>query len=556
MLSFCKQKANKMPQNCCVPKCTKKVYREEDLKISFHKFPKKKDLLAAWIQAIRRDIGRKFTITSHTRVCSRHFKESDFKKTLAGRRVLCPAAVPSIFPWRKSSPKKRKPPKPRYVVSKAVSTTKVANEELELTSSSLNVDNNGFEVLEVDGNYQEYRTSEEENMSEMERQIDKENKEEDRTTQVESVSELKKQIEELNDKLQEQKEKTNALVIELNEVKQKLVNLTTRYNDLEKKSFSLNQFRNSKSLGFYTGFANGEIFDALYNFCDPGENGENIRYWHSSSTDQDRTVLSESDEDLESFPKAGRPRLLHPKEELFITLCRLRQGFAEEHLAHLYGISQATISRIIITWVNLLYLRLKDVPMWPSREKINKHMPEQFKEKYSSTRIIIDCTEVKCQMPCSLRLNSELFSTYKNHTTLKALVGITPGGALSFVSQLYTGHISDREIVLRSGILDQKFDCGDSVMADKGFTVQDLLPLGVGLNIPPFLGSQGQMSPEDVVKTQSIASLRVHVERAINKIKNFRIWEGIVPLNLFGVVNQMWTVCAVLCNLQKPIISV
>ena len=92
--------------------------------------------------------------------------------------------------------------------------------------------------------------------------------------------------------------------------------------------------------------------------------------------------------------------------------------------------------------------------MWPSREKINKHMPEQFKEKYSSTRIIIDCTEVKCQMPCSLHLNSELFSTYKNHTTLKALVGITPGGALSFVSQLYTGHISDREIVLRSGILD------------------------------------------------------------------------------------------------------
>lgn len=92
-------------------------------------------------------------------------------------------------------------------------------------------------------------------------------------------------------------------------------------------------------------------------------------------------------------------------------------------------------------------------------------------------------------------------------------------------------------------------------MADKGFTVQDLLPPGVGLNIPPFLGSQGQMSP-DVIKTQSIVSLRVHIERAISKIKNFRIWDGIVPLNLFGEVNQMWTVCAVLCNLQKPVISV
>ena len=81
-----------------------------------------------------------------------------------------------------------------------------------------------------------------------------------------------------------------------------------------------------------------------------------------------------------------------------------------------------------------------------------------------------------------------------------------------------------------SGFLDQQFNNGDSVMADKGFTIDDLLPPGVGLNIPPFLGMQGQMSAEDVVQTQSIASLRVHVERAINKIKNFRIRDGIVTL--------------------------
>ena len=92
-------------------------------------------------------------------------------------------------------------------------------------------------------------------------------------------------------------------------------------------------------------------------------------------------------------------------------------------------------------------------------------------------------------------------------------------------------------------------------MVNKGFTIEDFLPPGVGLNIPPFLGSHGQMSAEDVVKTQSIASLSIHVERAINKIKNFRIWNGVVPLNLFRIVNQMWRVCAVLCNLQKPIIS-
>ena len=88
-----------------------------------------------------------------------------------------------------------------------------------------------------------------------------------RGMQDESMSELKQEIEELKNKLQEEKEKTNALVIQLNEMKQ-LVNLTTWCSNFEKKFFSLNRFKNDKAMGFYTGFANGEIFDALYNFFD------------------------------------------------------------------------------------------------------------------------------------------------------------------------------------------------------------------------------------------------------------------------------------------------
>ena len=202
-----------------------------------------------------------------------------------------------------------------------------------------------------------------------------------------------------------------------------------------------------------------------------------------------------------------------------------------------------------------MYLRFGVINIWPSREAVNKTMPEDFRKAYPTTRVIIDCTEVKCCMPSSLLLNSYLFSAYKNHTTLKGLVGISPSGAITFISQLYTGSISDREIVERSGILDLPFNEGDSVMADKGFTRSDILPLGVSLNIPPFLGAAAQMPSEDVVKAQEIARLHIHVERAINKIKNFHIWDSVIPLNLFGVANQMWSVCAFLCNIQDPIIS-
>ena len=91
------------------------------MNISFLKFPSDKISRDKWILAIRRDVGRYFSITKNTRVCSRHFKESDFERSLTRKRILKATAVPSIFPWKESSPKKRKPPTAR--VRKNVDTS-------------------------------------------------------------------------------------------------------------------------------------------------------------------------------------------------------------------------------------------------------------------------------------------------------------------------------------------------------------------------------------------------------------------------------------------------
>ena len=72
-----------------------------------------------------------------------------------------------------------------------------------------------------------------------------------------------------------------------------------------------------------------------------------------------------------------------------------------------------------------MYLKLGQLNIWPSRKVVDDNMPLDFQRKYLTTRVIIDCTEIKCQMASSL-LNSELFSSYKNHTTLKGLIGISP----------------------------------------------------------------------------------------------------------------------------------
>ena len=64
-----------------------------------------------------------------------------------------------------------------------------------------------------------------------------------------------------------------------------------------------------------------------------------------------------------------------------------------------------------------MYVKLVHINIWPTRQQVNETRSEDFKQKYSSTRVIIDWTEVRYQMPSSLHLNGKLFSNYKHHTT-------------------------------------------------------------------------------------------------------------------------------------------
>ena len=76
------------------------------------------------------------------------------------------------------------------------------------------------------------------------------------------------------------------------------------------------------------------------------------------------------------------------------TIVCLRLGLFEQDLAHRFGVSQSTVSRITCTWINFLYLKLKELPLWPLKELVKSNMPKPLKSNYPSTRIILDATEI------------------------------------------------------------------------------------------------------------------------------------------------------------------
>ena len=86
-----------------------------------------------------------------------------------------------------------------------------------------------------------------------------------------------------------------------------------------------------------------------------------------------------------------------------------------------------------------------------------------------------------------------------------------------FISQVYLGSTSDPMLTKNCGFFD-KLDgmSGVSVIANRGFTAKEALAkLGVELNLPQFMEGHTQLPADEVERGRSIASLRIHVERAI-----------------------------------------
>ena len=312
---------------------------------------------------------------------------------------------------------------------------------------------------------------------------------------------------------------------------------------MEIERFGVQRFSNDDSMiQFYTGFGSMAMFSAFFEYVKPTATCMNSYYYKSCDKPNQQITV-------------GKQRNMLLIDELFMFLCRLKCGLMAQDLAVRFNCHVSTVSRKIITWANFLYFILGSINIWCSKEQIKEKMPPSFKLSYPSTRVIIDCTEIKTERPSSLALESKCYSTYKSSHTWKGLVGIAPHGALTFVSSLYTGCMSDVEVTKLSGLIDL-LEEGDSIMADKGFVLNKVLEnTSISINTPPFLSSQGQFSKQEVEQTQIIAKLRIHIERHIRRVKEYHLFDGVIPLSMTGTINQLWTVVNMLTLFRGPLVK-
>ena len=141
---------------------------------------------------------------------------------------------------------------------------------------------------------------------------------------------------------------------------------------------------------------------------------------------------------------------------------------------------------------------------------------------------------------------------------MKILLGITPQGTVSFVSEAWGGRVSDKYLTESCGILQHLLP-GDIVLADRGFDISDSVGMmQARLHMPVFTRGKSQLTALEVKNTRTIANVRIHVERVVGPVcQKYSVLKGILPIEFVTTkpgqdcphIDKIVRICCSLSNL-------
>lgn len=124
--------------------------------------------------------------------------------------------------------------------------------------------------------------------------------------------------------------------------------------------------------------------------------------------------------------------------------------------------------------------------------------------------------------------------------SVKVIVGVVLNAVITYVSKLYPGSISDKEIVKQSGLMNHMAS-SDQILTDKRFLIKEIVPQCVSVNIRPFLQNE-KFTVSEVKVTKNIAKYQIYVESTNGLLKDFKIL-SFVPLYLRCYADKVFQLC-------------
>ena len=240
--------------------------------------------------------------------------------------------------------------------------------------------------------------------------------------------------------------------------------------------------------------------------------------------------------------------------QFLITLMILRRNKTYTECGHQFGVCPTIVSMVFKTWLKFMNVTFKHHEDFII-EKDNKFKkkPKAFRNKLlKDTEFVLDCTEFPVESTKNYEIQGNNWSDYKHGQTKKLFLAVNPWGCATVVSKLADGSMSDREITKRCGFLKKKKIKGKTVLADRGFQIEDLiLAKGGKLVIPPFLAGRKKFTYKELVRSRIITRARIHIERFNQRLKLYKFIGDKIPYYKLDIIDDAVFVCCMLVNFSR-----
>ncbi|XP_043190912.1 uncharacterized protein LOC122394111 [Amphibalanus amphitrite] len=490
-----------MPTSCAAYGCTSRSGKD---KVSFYRFPKDNDRLNAWVRATRR---KNFVPGAGARICSKHF--------ITGAPVSekgSPDWVPSVFNF----------PSSQHASNVGIGGVKRAERAQQRSAQKQHA---SLHLSASSGDQDEMCTAEE--------PVSQVSIEEARAAEAlleMSAATGTREVGCNTDGTWGENHKTvvSALLDRIHKLEAEVTSLKEECEQLlnSKKHNSFETLKeNEEEFKFYTGFPSLAMF-----------------MWFV------RVLCLGCD-----LSKISR---LSVHNMVLMVLMKLRLGTTNQDLAWRFGVSRSLVSKIVQGTLSPMAAMCRRLIIWPSRESIQANLPLCFRyPELRKVRVVVDCFEIFTDRPRHLTSRKKMFSSYKHHNTCKVLIGVSPAGAITFLSPVWGGRSSDKKITLSSELIDI-LDPFDVVLADRGFTVSTEMALyNLKVLTPAFVRGQAQLPRAEVEKSRLLSRARIHVERVIGRMRTkFRILKSTLPVTMYTQVDDVVCVCAGIINLHPSVV--
>lgn len=250
----------------------------------------------------------------------------------------------------------------------------------------------------------------------------------------------------------------------------------------------------------------------------------------------------------------GRAPVLDHLNRVFLVLLILRTGLTFEVAAAWFDIKRNNVSDYFRATLILMDKAFAVVYPMPSRDSVRENFPAKIKDMLlcDTVYMTIDCTGVPIQVPSNPTAQSATHSTYYGGNVIKFIIGVTPDGMMSYISDALNGGLSDYGCVVESRFPSILTERRMDILADKGFTSCGLLLIDKGafLYTPERLGKDRQFGWVELTLSRMLAKIRIHVERAVRKVKEWKFFSARpIPSGFQDLVDPSLRVVRVLCNM-------